>query len=74
MRRVVLASIFLLVGCCKTEIINETMPRDIDTTATKVHKEFPTDTTDRADTARVPIGWNPSVEDWSEQNQDIYGH
>lgn len=72
MRRVVLASIFLLVGCCKTEIINETMPRDIDTTATKVHKEFPTDTTDRADTARVPIGWNPSVEDWeNEQNINI---
>lgn len=50
------------------------MLMDIDTTATKVHKEFPADTTDAADTARVPIGWNPSVEDWSEQNQDIYGH
>lgn len=72
MRRVVLASIFLLAGCCKTEIINETMPMDIDTTATKVHKEFPADTTDRADTARVPIGWNPSVEDWeNEQNINI---
>jgi hypothetical protein len=71
---IALLIILLLSSCMKTEIINAPMPMDIDTTATKVHKEFPADTTDRADTARVPIGWNPSVEDWSEQNQDIYGY
>jgi hypothetical protein len=71
---IALLIILLLSSCMKTEIINAPMPMDIDTTATKVHKDFPADTTDRADTARVPIGWNPSVEDWSEQNQDIYGY
>jgi hypothetical protein len=69
---IVLFILFLLTGCCETEIINAPMPMDIDTTATKVHKDFPADTTDRADTARVPIGWNPSVEDWeNEQNINI---
>jgi hypothetical protein len=43
------------------------------TTKSKPHKPPmpPKDTTERQDTARVPIGWNPSVDDWEEQDINI---
>ena len=38
----------------------------------KPHKPHPPrDTTEVSDTARVPIGWNPSVEDWEETDIDL---
>lgn len=57
--------LFLLIGCCKTEILNAPKPivELVDTTKRVVRTE--TDTT-RKDEPRVPIGWNPSVEDWEE--------
>lgn len=58
--------LFLLLSCVKTEVINAPQPMPIDTIV--VLKTAEADTTQRQDTARVPIGWNPSVEDW-EQNE-----
>ena len=64
-----LLSLLLLMGCCKTEVLNTPQPMPIDTIV--VLKAAEADTTQREDTARVPIGWNPSVEDWEEQDINI---
>lgn len=60
----------LVFSCAKTEIIGMPEAHGLqDTLSTKVHRpppKPPRDTTERQDTARVPIGWNPSVEDWEE--------
>lgn len=65
---IVLIILLLLTGCCKTEIINAPIRMPTDTTVTKTHKDFPTDSVEVGDTARVPIGWSPSVDDWDETN------
>lgn len=58
------------LSCLKTEVIGYEPPEQaVDTLSTKAHRPPPKpqrDTTERQDTARVPIGWNPSVEDWAE--------
>lgn len=65
-----LAALLCLNGCAKTEILG--MPEahePLDTLSTKAHRppqNPPRDTTERQDTARVPIGWDPSVEDWDK--------
>ena len=61
--------LLLPMGCCKTEILNAPQPMPIDTIV--VLKVAEADTTEKADTARVPMGWNPSVEDWEEHNIDL---
>lgn len=65
-----LAALLCLSGCAKTEILGMPESREqLDTLSTKAHRPPPNpprDTTERQDTARVPIGWNPSVEEWDE--------
>ena len=60
----------LCLSCAKTEILGMPEAHELlDTLATKAHRpppKPPRDTTERPDTARVPIGWSPSVEDWEE--------
>lgn len=67
--------LLLLMGCCKTEVLGiEPITSPIDTaTKSKPHKPPmpPKDTTERQDTARVPIGWNVSVGDWEETEKDL---
>lgn len=57
----------LPASCLKTEVLNAPTYEGIDTEVKreKPHKPDrpPRDTTEVDDTARVPIGWNPSVED-----------
>ena len=62
--------LLLLMGCCKTEILNA--PKLIIEQADTIKRVVRTqaDTT-RIDEPRVPIGWNPSVEDWEEQDINI---
>ena len=56
-----------MISCVKTEVLNAPTYKGIDTAVKreKPHKPDrpPRDTTEVDDTARVPIGWNPSVED-----------
>lgn len=64
---ITLLLLLLLTSCVKTEVIHEVQQQDT-VMMKKPHKPLhpPKDTTERQDTARVPIGWNPSVEDWEE--------
>lgn len=61
--------LLLLTSCVKTEIINAPEHRGIDTVFVKPTKTY-IDTIDIniSDSVdiRVPIGFNPSVEDWDE--------
>ena len=64
MKRLVI--LLLLSSCMKTEIINEQIPEE-DILPIKQRKELVIDTV-KVDTTRVPITFNPSVEDWEETN------
>ena len=66
---VLLSLLFILTSCVKTEVLNVPQPMPIDTTV--VLKTAEADTTQRQDTARVPIGWNVSVGDWEETEKDL---
>lgn len=70
MRLLKLMLLLLLMGCCKTEILNAPKPivEQLDTTKRVVKSEA--DTT-RKDEPRVPMGFNPSVEDWEEKESDL---
>ena len=64
MRLLKLMLLLLLMGCCKTEILNAPIPMVEQTDTTKKVKTE-VDTI-QVDTTRVPITFNPSVEDWEE--------
>lgn len=63
MKRLVI--LLLLSSCVKTEIINEQISEE-DILPIKQRKELVIDTLN-VDTTRVSITFNPSVEDWEEQ-------
>lgn len=55
----------LLSSCVRTEVINAPI-ESIDTmVVTRV------DTIEVQDTTRIPISFNPSIEDWDEQDMNI---
>jgi hypothetical protein len=66
---IALILLLLLTSCISTEVIDFT-PTLVDTTTykQKAHKEIPTMV---EDTTRVPIGFNPTVEDWEETNEQL---
>ena len=77
MKRIILIfTILFIISCAKTEILGEIiLPYQTDTVVVKKQREFdwddfPKDTT-QVDTARVPIGFEPTVEDWDEINQQL---
>lgn len=59
----------MLTSCVKTEIWQKVEIQS----DTIVRKKVVRDTIIRTepDTTRVPIGWNPSVNDWDETNVDM---
>lgn len=59
----ILLLIFLLTSCMKTEVICEPMTKSGDTTMVKKHRPLPPQ---EVDTTRIPIGFQPSVEEWEE--------
>ena len=65
-----IALLFALTSCISTEVVGFVEPIVVtDTTTKKPHKPLPPrDTTEVSDTARAEIGFDPSVEDWNEEN------
>jgi hypothetical protein len=62
--------LLLLTSCLKTEVLNAPIEQVDTVMYRKPYKPFPPkDTTDQDD--RVPITFNPSVEDWEEQDINI---
>jgi hypothetical protein len=64
---IALLILLLLSSCMKTEIINQPM-KTADTTQYKPRKELPQQV---EDTTRYEIGFNPSVEDWEEIEENL---
>lgn len=69
--------IVLCLSCIKTEVLNAPEEEKADTVMTKKPQRPPhppvppSDTTEVEDTARVPIGFNPSVGDWEAEGIDL---
>lgn len=51
------------VGCVRTEVINEVLPMP-----TRTKQQDTIIVTPPADTARLPITFDPSVDDWDEKD------
>ena len=67
---IALLLILLLSSCIKTEVLNAPIEQMDTVTYRKPYKPSPPkDTTDQD--GRVPITFNPSVEDWEEQDINI---
>lgn len=62
---ITLSFLLLLISCMKTEIINTPEVEVRDTLRVKSIKEPPS-IPEPSDTSRVPITFNPTVEDWKE--------
>lgn len=74
MKRAVILLLLLAAGCAKTEVLNMPEAPVIDTSAIKARPKPPKPPKppkEEPDTARVPIGFNPSVEDWEENDIDL---
>ena len=73
MKKIFLYFIILLaVSCMKTEILNAPDTKSVDSVyikPVKQHIDIITDTT-KVDTTdqRIPIGFDPTVEDWDEED------
>lgn len=65
----ILLSLLMLTSCLKTEIINESIEQADTVVMKKPHKPLPPPYED--DTTRVVIGFNPTVEDWDEENVEM---
>jgi hypothetical protein len=63
---IALLILLLLSSCMKTEIINEQPSEDY--IPPKPRKELPQQV---EDTTRYEIGFNPSVEDWEEIEENL---
>ena len=60
MKRLALLILFLLTSCLKTEVVNAPIQKD--TLVYKPRKE----NIEYMDTTRVPITFNPTVQDWND--------
>lgn len=66
---ITLLLLLLMTSCIWTETEYEPAPSV--EYRKKPHKDFPADSTQNEDTTRIPIEFNPSVEDWEEQDKDL---
>ena len=61
------------LSCLKTEVIGYEPPEQAVVTMTKKERPMPPkppkDTTDKD--GRVPIGWDATVEDWDETDEEL---
>ena len=60
---IILLILIFFASCAKTEVIEAPMTKSIDTVVVKAR---PKPHRPQVDTTRVPIGFDPSVEDWEE--------
>ena len=61
--------LLLLTSCIKTEVIHEVVPQLDTVLMRKPHRPLPPPIEE--DTTRVQIGFNPTVEDWEENDINL---
>lgn len=60
-----------LPSCVKTEVINATEEHEAVVEKRRKPENSMPEKPEQTDTTRVPIEWNPSVEDWAETNVEL---
>ena len=66
-----LFSVFvIIISCSKSTIIDIAIPRNIDTSV--YTPRVKSDTTSNRDTARVPISFDVSIDDWEDEDDIEY--
>lgn len=71
---ILLLILLLITSCSKTEVLNAPKLQSVDT-LTKAHKPIEQKSyknTIPQDTTRVPIGFNPSVEEWNNTESVVF--
>ena len=73
LRLLLFLAVTLCPSCLKTEVIGYEPPKQaVDTMAKKERPKPPNPPRDTTGTdERVPIEWNPSVEDWDETDVEL---
>ena len=66
MKKLIGTTLFLLIltSCMSTEVLHAPITKSVDTVVVKAR---PKPHRPQIDTTRVPIGFNPNVEDWDEK-------
>lgn len=64
-----LLSLLMLTSCLKTEVMNAPIEQADTVMMQKPHRPLPPPIEE--DTTRVQIGFNPTVEDWNSQENDM---
>lgn len=65
MRKIVIAILLLLVGCSLSEIVDLRQPEEEQTEP--YYPRMRKDTTEKADSGRVPISFDVSVDNWGDE-------
>lgn len=69
---IILLILILLSSCVKTEVLNAPVEEEVVVEKRKKTEKPLPDNPEQTDTTRVPITFNPSVEDWEEtEDNDI---
>jgi hypothetical protein len=69
----ILFSVFvIIISCSKSTIIDMAIPRNIDTSV--YTPRVKSDTTSNRDTARVPISFDVSVDNWGDEEVINYSY
>lgn len=64
-----LVLLLLLTSCMKTEVLNAPIEQADTVMMQKPHRPLPPPIEE--DTTRIQIGFNPTVEDWDEENVEM---
>lgn len=64
-----LVLLLLLTSCMKTEVLNAPIEQQDTVMMQKPHRPLPPPIEE--DTTRIQIGFNPTVEDWDEENVEM---
>lgn len=62
--------ILMTTSCLKTEVINATEEHEAVVEKRRKPEPMP-EKPEHNDTTRMPMGWNPSVENWTETNVEL---
>lgn len=66
----ILLVIMLLFACSKSVVIDMPPTRSIGDTSVYVPRKRSSDTTQVADTARVPISFDVSIDNWGDEEEE----
>ena len=66
-----LLNLFLLTSCYKTEVLNAPAEKEVVVERRKKPEKPLPEKPEQTDTTRVPIEFNPSVEDWNQSNNNV---